>query len=183
MTTLINRKADKQELAVFKQAEQDAYKLRVEGHAEDYSVEPNAQGRYPRKFFVGAIIEVVEQNTVAAVAKVQDLLDEGYKLSLNPHYLPTVSFGLNKFYLVKPEALQAKDIEALDAEVAAKYEKEIEDHNHAVFVQELEVARLEILEEQRLAQIAQQAKDQSEIERRARERVRGSKAPAKKEEV
>lgn len=184
MTTLSIRKADKAELQAHIGGEIAAYAIRLEGLDHDYSAEPDVRGNYPRKHFLGAVTEIVEATAVRALQELDAKLGEGYKLFIDGSRLPEVTPYYSKFYVVKSEAVQAEDIKALTKEVTAKYEQEIEDHNDRVFTQELEALKAE--EAAIAAQIKGEdaARAASDLERRVRERMRGSRQakPAKQEE-
>lgn len=90
--------------------------------------------------------------------KVIELISQGY--TLHPS-LPCNAAGGFRSYMLKPESLQAQEIEKLKAEVEAKYKSEIEAFN---------AEQESILAEQLYqAQVAKERKAAEEKERKARE--------------
>lgn len=203
MTTLSIRKADKAELQAHIDGEIAIYALRKHGFDMDMTAEPNARGDYPRKMFLGAITTVVERHPALALAELQKKFDQGYKFhtgdSLEGVLFPEIGPAATKFYIVKPVApavvdgkkqriegveYQVDDIEAIKNEVTAKYEKEIEDHNDKVYAQELAALKAEEAAIAVQLKADDEAKAASDLDRRVRERMRGSRQakPAKQEE-
>lgn len=72
--------------------------------------------------------QVDEPILIRYTQKVIELAEQGY--TLHPS-LPCNAAGGFRSYMLKPESLQAQEIEQLKAEVEAKYKAEIEAHNEA----------------------------------------------------
>ncbi|WP_137188410.1 hypothetical protein [Pseudomonas asiatica] len=175
MTTLTLRKADKAELQHLVACEMEAYAIRKTGFDYDYDAKPNKYHDYPRKHFLGAIEEVVGTTAVGALILVQDKLDNGYKLFTGGSLIPSVTPLITTFYLVKSPEVQAEDAKVIAAEVAKRYEAEIEAHNDKVYLQEAKALQEE--EARVVAQLKAEdaARVQAEFDKRVRERMRGSK--------
>lgn len=175
MTTLTLRKADKAELQHLVACEMEAYAIRKTGFDYDYDAKPNKYHDYPRKHFLGAIEEIVGTTAVGALILVQDKLDNGYKLFTGGSLIPSVTPLITTFYLVKSPEAQAEDAKVIAAEVAKRYEAEIEAHNDKVYLQEAKALQEE--EARVVAQLKAEdaARAQAEFDKRVRERMRGSK--------
>lgn len=177
MTTLTIRKANKEELQAHIDGELACYAIRTTGFDTDISAEPDSRGNFPRKLFLGAIEQITERSLLMAIGRLQELLDEGYKLFVSHTAVPQVvpSTGAAILYLTKPEALQAEDKAKIIAEVTAKYTADIDAHNEKVFAQEAEALKTEeaAIAAQLRAEDEQRA--QADLDKRVRARMKGAK--------
>ncbi|MFJ4352735.1 hypothetical protein ACIPZ5_17750 [Pseudomonas sp. NPDC089428] len=169
------RKVDKTELQSKVDAEVALYKARTTGFHDDLNAAwlPHLNSQ-PRKHYVGAIEEVLEQSTSVAVAKVAAMLDQGYKFCTSG-YLPSIEKAMTKFYVVKPESLQAEDIKLIAAQVEADYKAEIDAYNEKVFEQEAQALREEEARVAAQLKAEDEAKSEAEFEKRVRARMKGAK--------
>lgn len=180
MTTLTIRKANKEDLQAYIDAELACYAIRVDGVDIDVSAEPDARGNFPRKHFLGAIERIAERNLIGAMAALQQRQEQGYKLFLDTVLTPSVATnGVATLYVTKPEAIQAEEKAKVIAEVTTKYTADIDAHNERVFAQEAEALKAEeaAIAAQLRAEDEQRA--QAEFEKRVRDRMRGSRVGAK----
>lgn len=177
MTTLTIRKANKEELQAHIDGELACYAIRTTGFDTDMSAEPDSRGNFPRKLFLGAIEQITERSLLMAIGRLQELLDEGYKLFVSHTAVPQVvpSTGAAILYLTKPEALQAEDKANIIAEMTAKYTADIDAHNERVFAQEAEALKAE--EAAIAAQLKEEdaARVQADFDKRVRARMKGAK--------
>lgn len=175
MTTLTLRKTDKADLQHLVACEMEAYAIRKTGFGSDDSAPLDARGNAPRKMFLGAVEEVIHQSTHLAVIELQKKLDKGYKLFTGGHLQPTITPYVTTFYVVKPAAQQAEDAKAIAADVAKRYEAEIEAHNDKVYLQEAKALQEEEARVAAQLKAEDEARAAAEFDKRVRERMRGSK--------
>lgn len=197
MTTLSIRKADKAELQAHIDAHIQTYKRTLGGY------NPDTGDRFSQGAVVSFFLES-KGNQDNIMSEFASLLAKGYTLQPNPvaqTKFITDQFSLQSVtvFLVKPEApavvdgkeqriegvqYQVEDIKAVTEQATASYEQEIEDHNDKVYVQELAALKAEEAAIAAQLKADDEAKAASDLERRVRERMRGSRQakPAKQEE-
>jgi hypothetical protein len=176
MTNLILKKIDTKELQFLIECEMAAYAIRLTGHDIDDTAEPDHRGNYPRKFYLGAIEQIIERSLILAMGELQKRLDQGYKLFLSNILSPEVTaVGAGILYVEKPEALQAEDAKMIVEEVTAKYHADIEVHNQMVYVQEAAALKAEELAIAAQIKAEDEALAAQEFDKRVQARMRGSK--------
>lgn len=165
------KKADKAELALLIEREVAAYQLTVEGR----DTFTDASGRPQMTEFneFGAIEFITAYGMPTLFAAAQAKIDQGYKLYTGGVHEFTHADNNVKMYVVKGEVAQAKDIEALTADVTAKYEAFIDAHNEKVFEQERAAMLVEEEEARKALQREDAAKAEAEFEKRVQARIRG----------
>lgn len=180
MTTLSIRKANKEELQAYIDAELACYAIRVDGVDIDVSAEPNSRGDFPRKHFLGAIEQIAERTLIGAMGVLQQRQEQGYKLFLDAVLTPSVAFnGVAILYVTKPEAVQAEDKAKVIAEVTAKYTADIDAHNEKVFVQEAQALKAEEAAIAAQLRAEDEQREKADFDKRVVARMRGSRAGAK----
>ncbi|PWE40269.1 hypothetical protein [Pseudomonas prosekii] len=161
----ILRKEVKQELQALKDAATAAYKNRQHGYDEFADTDPKT-GRAIGRMVVGAYVAEIAVTPSEIIPKYLAKIAEGYTL----HEFGTMQYvGASHYvYFYKPEVQQRTEIKALHLEVEAKYKKEVEEHNNAIVLRqvELEEANTNRQVEQELAAERQTKRD--EIEERIR---------------
>jgi hypothetical protein len=162
----ILRKEVKQELQALKDAATAAYKNRQHGYDEFADTDPKT-GRPIAKMVTGSYAPELVLSPAQIIPTYLAKIAEGYTL----HEFGTMQYvGASQYiYFYKPEAQQRADIKALHLEVEAKYKKEIEEHNNAVVLRqvELEEATINRQVEQELAAERQAQRDAIEARIRA----------------
>lgn len=191
MTTLTTRKADKTELQTHIDAHIQTYKRTLGGY------NPDTGDRFSQGAVVSFFLES-KGNQDNIMSEFASLLAKGYTLQSNPvaqTKFITDQFSLQSVtvFLIKPEApievggkeqriegvqYQVDDIKAITEQATASYEKEIEDHNDRVYAQQLAAIKAEEAAVAAQIKAEDEAKAASDLDRRVRERMRGSK-PAK----
>lgn len=174
MTQLQIKKADKAELAQLIEWDVSAYKLAVQGRDTYLDAYKRPQMTEFNKY--GAIEAITAAGMPALFANAQAKIDEGYKLYTGSVHEFTDTTNQVKMYVVKGEAQQAKDIEAITADVTAKYEASIVAHNERVFEQERQAMLIEEAEARKAIEREDAAKAEAEIDKRVQARIRGMKA-------
>ncbi|WP_236190204.1 hypothetical protein [Pseudomonas pharyngis] len=162
----ILRKETKQELQALKDAATASYKGRQHGYDAYADTDPKT-GRPIAKMVTGAytpeLVLTPDQIIPTYLAKIA----EGYTL----HEFGTMQHvGTSHYiYFYKPEAQQRVDIKALLLEVEAKYKRDIEEHNSAIVLRqvELEQASIDRQVEKELATERQAQRDAIETRIRA----------------
>lgn len=171
MTTLTLRKHNKDELQFLIDCEMQAYAIAVQGRQFFYKT--GMQPEYSDFTKYGAITQIIESLPLIAMQKVKEHLDNGASICTTVE--PIVNNHVCAFYVVKPEPEQAEDAKAIAAEVAKRYEAEIEAHNDKVYQQ---AAKALAEEEARVAaqlRAEDAAKAAADFDKRVREVMRGSK--------
>ncbi|MGZ0715717.1 hypothetical protein [Pseudomonas palleroniana] len=176
MTTLSIRKANKEDLQAYIDAELACYAIRVDGVDIDVSAEPNSRGDFPRKHFLGAIERIAERTLIGAMAALQQRQEQGYKLFLDTVLTPSVGTnGVTTLYVTKPEAIQAEEKAKVIAEVTAKYATDIDAHNEKVFAQEAEALKAEEAAVAAQLRAEDEQRAQADFDKRVRARMKGAK--------
>jgi hypothetical protein len=162
----ILRKETKQELQALKEAATAAYKARQHGYDEFAETDPKT-GRAIGKMVNGAYAPELVLSPAQIIPTYLAKIAEGYTL----HELGTMQHvgSSHYIYFYKPEAQQRADIKALHLEVEKKYTRDIEEHNNAIVLRqvELEQASIDRQVERELAAERQAQRDAIETRIRA----------------
>lgn len=162
----ILRKETKQELQALKDAATASYKGRQHGYDAYADTDPKT-GRPIAKMVTGAYAPELVLTPAQIIPTYLAKIAEGYTL----HELGTMQHvGTSHYiYFYKPEAQQRADIKALLLEVEAKYKRDIEEHNNALVLRqvELEQASIDRQVEKELAAERQAQRDAIETRIRA----------------
>lgn len=170
------KKADKTELQFVVDGEIAAYKATVQGREFTMSVDRAGNTIPVHGLFNsrGGITQVYNRTPVVALGEADKLLKEGYSLFL--HKTPIVTPEMFVLYLIKPDSLQAADIEYITKQATDAYEASIEAHNERVFEQERQAMLVEEAQAREAIKREDAAKEEAEIEKRVQARIRGMKA-------
>lgn len=162
----ILRKETKQELQALKDTATFAYKSRQHGYDAYAETDPKT-GRPMAKMVIGAYAPELVLSPAQIIPTYLAKITEGYTL----HEFGTMQHvGASHYiYFYKPEAQQRADIKALLLEVEAKYKRDIEEHNNAIVLRqvELEQASIDRQVEKELAAERQAQRDAIETRIRA----------------
>ncbi|MDH1927781.1 hypothetical protein [Pseudomonas sp. GD03696] len=171
MTTLTLRKHNKDELQFLIDCEMQAYAIAVQGR-EAFYVQGGRPEMGPYNKY-GAIVQIAESTALGALQVLQERIDAGASICTTK--APTVEVTTNYFYYVKSPAEQTEDAKGIAAEVAKRYEAEIEAHNDKVYLQELKALQEEEARVAAELKAEDAAREAADLDRRVRERMRGSK--------
>jgi hypothetical protein len=162
----------KQMIADCKAEAERAYFARVGGYAEDFQVQPDKHGNYPRKFFRGARVEFTALGVNALLSVMFEKLSEGYKRCDTE----ATSFGMqHMFYLEKPDSEIQTDLIEVFKEAEAELRARVEQANEAIISDTIAKRKLQVLKEREEAARAADEALEAELEAEVRAALKGAK--------